>query len=96
MDGQKIVGDHLMDWASAQGLTLRWNAGALRLEQNDGAAGAVVNFPRGFWPYFMTLDETRLEDALQSIQLAVAMQNRAPGGPDAHEIHIPLDLVMHS
>jgi hypothetical protein len=94
MDGPKIVVDHLIDWANAQGLTLRWAGGTLRLEQDDGSAGAVVNFPRGFWPYFMTLDASRREDALQAIQLAVALQNRPPAGPYAHEIHIPLDLVM--
>ena len=96
MDGPRIVGDHLVDWASAQGLTLRWMGGVLRLEQHDGNAGAVVNFPRGFWPYFMTLAEDRRYDALQAIQLTVALQNRPPAGPYAHEIHIPLELVRQS
>lgn len=94
MDGPKIVGEHLVDWANAQGLSLRWTGGAIRLEQDDGTAGAVVSFPRGFWPYFLTLGEDRREDALQAIQLTVALQNRPPAGPYAHEIHIPLELVM--
>ena len=96
MDGPRIVGDHLVDWASAQGLTLRWMGGVLRLEQHDGNAGAVVNFPRGFWPYFMTLAEDRRNDVLQAIQLTVALQNRPPAGPYAHEIHIPLELVRQA
>lgn len=96
MDGPRIVGDHLVDWASAQGLTLRWMGGVLRLEQHDGNAGAVVNFPRGFWPYFMTLAEDRRNDALQAIELTVALQNRPPAGPYAHEIHIPLELVRQA
>jgi hypothetical protein len=41
MDGSRIVGDHLVDWASAHGPTLRWMAGVLRLEQHDRNGGAV-------------------------------------------------------
>ncbi len=96
MDGEKLLSEHLRDWAARNDVTLHWVKGTLRLETPNGDAGAVVSIPKGFWTLYEQCDTAQQETARDSILLSVDLQYRPPASAFAHDIEIPLNLVEKS
>lgn len=78
-----------MSWAQAQGVSLNWVRGSLRLELADGSAGTVLSFAPDFWQRFQAATPEQRERALASIAQDVELLYRGPGSSYAYVIDVP-------
>lgn len=94
MNEQQLLSACLMSWAQAEGVSLNWVRGSLRLEMADGTAGTVLSFAPDFWERFQAATQEQRERALASISQDVALLYRGPGSSYAYVIDVPNSCIQ--